>query len=181
MVANTGFVRLPQNLNYLTQVGFRLSIDRYPGVEYFCVNANVPGITLQGGAPSPTPFVDVPYPGHKVTFEPFAVSFIIDEKMTNWEEIVAWMKGLGYPESFDQYAEQVNTRDGSVRSEESQVFSDITLTVLSNKHNPIREVVMHDAFPTTLSPVQFTTAASDIEYLTADVTFLYSHFTTRRL
>jgi len=53
------------------------------------------------------------------------------------------------------------------------MFSDATLTILSNKNNPIVEVRYADIFPTSLSALDFNQNATDVEYLQATATFKY--------
>jgi hypothetical protein len=53
------------------------------------------------------------------------------------------------------------------------MYSDITVTILSNKNNPIIEVRFEDAFPTSLTSLDFTQTATDVEYLTASADFSY--------
>jgi hypothetical protein len=51
--------------------------------------------------------------------------------------------------------------------------SDSTLTILSNKNNPIVEVRFRDMFPTTLSALDYDQSATDVEYMKASATFEY--------
>ena len=52
-------------------------------------------------------------------------------------------------------------------------ISDATLTVLSNKNNPLVEVRFSDCFPVALSGLDYTQQVADVEYLTATVDFRY--------
>ena len=56
---------------------------------------------------------------------------------------------------------------------ERSMFSDATLTVLTNKNNPIVEVRFADCFPTSLSGLSYNQNQTDVEYLTAEVNFKY--------
>ena len=53
------------------------------------------------------------------------------------------------------------------------MFSDATLTILSNKNNPIVEVRFADLYPTSISSLDFNQGATDVEYLTVQATFTY--------
>ena len=59
--------------------------------------------------------------------------------------------------------------------EMNEVLSDATLVVLNSHNNKSKEIEFKDIFPTALSGLQFDTA-SDVEYITAEVTFKYSYF-----
>ena len=53
------------------------------------------------------------------------------------------------------------------------MFSDATLTVFSNKNNPIVEVRFADLYPTSISSLEFNQGQTDVEYLTVQATFTY--------
>ena len=46
--------------------------------------------------------------------------------------------------------------------------------ILSNKNNPLVEVRFRDVYPTSLSGLDYSQNAADVDYLTADVTFDYT-------
>ena len=52
-------------------------------------------------------------------------------------------------------------------------YSDATLSILSNKNNPIVEVRFSDMFPVSLSSLEYNQNVSDVEYLTATIDFRY--------
>ena len=35
----------PDNRNYLNPVGFKMKLEIFPGVDFFCQTANIPGVT----------------------------------------------------------------------------------------------------------------------------------------
>ena len=53
------------------------------------------------------------------------------------------------------------------------MYSDATLTILSNKNNPLVEVRFSDLFPVSLSALNYDNAATDVDYLTAQISFRY--------
>ena len=60
-------------------------------------------------------------------------------------------------------------------------YSDATLTVLTNKNNPILEVRFEDLFPVSLSSLNFSQSAEDVQYLTATIDFRYKIYTMHTL
>ena len=60
--------RQPSNTNYILNTGFFFGIQRLPNVQYFCQEANLPGINF-GEIKQPTRFIDVKHPTTKPTFE----------------------------------------------------------------------------------------------------------------
>ena len=53
------------------------------------------------------------------------------------------------------------------------MFSDATLTVLSNKNNPIVEVRFSNMYPVSLGALEFNQQATDVEYMTVSADFTY--------
>ena len=77
---------LPDNINFLSQNGFRFAVKRLPGVNYFCQSVTLPAVSV-GAIESPTPFAAVPRPGDRITYEPLTIRFKVDEDLTNYFEI----------------------------------------------------------------------------------------------
>ena len=54
------------------------------------------------------------------------------------------------------------------------LFGDATLTILSNKNNPLVEVRFRDVYPASLSGLDYNQNNTDVEYLTATCDFKYT-------
>ena len=162
-------------------------INQLPKVQFFTTAANVPPISL-GELIIPTPYKDIPLIGDKVTFENLSISFIVDEYLENYSELHNWMIGIGFPKNRTQFSTfrsstsntsstgtGGNTDIGKVGNPTADrpFYSDATLTILSNKNNPIVEVRFADLFPVSLSGLDYNQQATDVEYLTATVDFRY--------
>jgi hypothetical protein len=154
----------PSNLNPLSQIGFSFQLARCPTVEFFIQKANVPGISLPP-APVYTPFVQIPEPGDHMQFGQFGIQFQVDEQMINYMEIFNWITSIAKP------------RDYTQEIPASQRTSDCTLTILSSAKNPITQITYSDVWPTQLSALQFDATATDVVYVTCDVTFAYRDYT----
>ena len=53
------------------------------------------------------------------------------------------------------------------------MYSDAFLMILSNKNNPILNVNFQNVFPVSLSGLNYTQGATDVDYMTAEVSFKY--------
>lgn len=168
----------PDNLNYLSPLGFRFILDRTPTVNYFAQGAAIPSLTL-GNFDEETPLVALPYPGDKIRFAPFDITFRVDEDLVNYKEIFDWLNGLGYPESFTQRVDFVAQRTGSnlAGTGDNNVYSDGSLIIMTSAQNPNVRINFRDMFPIDLSTVQFNTTSQDVNYLEATATFRYSLYT----
>ena len=182
--------RQPTKLDYASPTQFRFSIIKLPKVEYFATAANIPGITL-GQANQPTPLKDIPIPGDKLEYDNLNITFLVDENLENYREIHGWLTGLGFPKDNEQFRNLQNagsdrfptTKNTGLNKELGQIrkavqddgglYSDATLFVLTSKNNANLEVRFRDLYPVSLSGLNYNQQETDIQYLTANVTFAY--------
>ena len=169
------------NRNYMSPLGFKVILTKTPKVDFLCQSANIPQISM-GTAIQPSYLKDIPVPGDKVLYDDLTVRFLVDEKMENYLAIYKWITGLGYPESLGQF-KQLKTNDIRTNASASDdgdpryfEFSDATLQILNSNYKPSVLVNFKDAFPTSLSTLEFDVANRDYSYFTANVTFKYTIF-----
>ena len=165
----------------MSPLGFKLILTKTPKVDFLCQSANIPQISM-GTAIQPTYLKDIPVPGDKVLYDDLNVRFLVDEKMENYLAIYKWITGLGYPESLDQYqqlkkddfrTDRLVGDDGDPRYFN---YSDATLQVLNSNYKPSVLINFTDAFPVSLSTLDFDVTTRDYNYFTAEVTFKYTIF-----
>ena len=162
-----------ENRNFLSPTGFKFSIKRCPAATFFCNKANIPSLDL-GIAQQPTYFKDIDRPGEKIEFGDLTITFLVDEDLVNYMEIQKWIRGLGYPESLDEFSELEKEAIIGPQGKFSDIVSDGTLQILSNNQIPKYNVVFQGLWPYTLSTLTFYATDTDIEYFTADVSFKYT-------
>ena len=46
---------------------------------------------------------DIPVPGDKLTYADLTLSFFVDEDLENYIEVHNWLRGLGFPESIQEF------------------------------------------------------------------------------
>jgi hypothetical protein len=164
------------NRNYLSPVGFKFSITKTPKVDFFSNSAEIPGINL-GVAIQPTYLKDIPIPGDKLTYDDFSLEFFVDENLENYLQVHNWLRGLGYPESIQEFID-LKANDEYFPNTSSKnsfnEYSDGTLTIYNSNFNPIVDVHFKGLFPTNLSTIKFDSKSTDINYVVAEVTFKYS-------
>mgnify|MGYP005678938871 FL=1 len=169
------------NRNYMSPLGFKLIITKTPKVDFLCQSANIPQISM-GTAIQPTYLKDIPVPGDKVLYDDLTVRFLVDEKMENYLAIYKWITGLGYPESLGQYEQlkKDDNRTNRMISDQGDPlyfqYSDATLQVLSSNYRPSVLINFKDAFPISLSTLEFDVSQRDYNFFTASVTFKYTIF-----
>ena len=102
-MSQTPFSKQLSNRNFLSPSGFKFSITKIPKADFFSNSANIPGINL-GVAMQPTYLKDIPVPGDKITYDDLSFSFFVDENLENYLEVHNWIRGLGYPESIQEFS-----------------------------------------------------------------------------
>ena len=83
---------------FLSGVGFQLTLNKLPGVSYYCQSVTVPSLNL-AVAEQPTMYRRLPEPGDEVNYDDLSIRFLVDEDMKNYISIHNWLRYLGYPES----------------------------------------------------------------------------------
>lgn len=152
---------LNDTAGFANPVGFRLAIDRlkFPNAEFNVQTASIPEISVDA-VPYATPQRTIEISGDKVTYAPLTVSFIIDENLTNYTEIHDWLFGL-----------VTVAENNSINK-----TRDMSLLILDSHNNFSREIQFTNAFPTSLSTLDFDAKNTNVEYLIANATFSYSYF-----
>lgn len=162
----------PANKNFLSPLGFKFQIKKAPHVNFFIQQVNIPSILLQSPEKG-NPFVNIPYPGEHLKFGELKIAFKVDEDLKNYLEIHNWIRALGKPENYDQYK---TIQDKPIASGDG-IYSDISLMVLSSSKMANYEIVFVDAYPVTISDLNFNTVDDTVNYITATSTFKYTYYT----
>lgn len=153
------------NRNYLSPVGFKLVLEKFRGVDFFCQRVNLPDVTM--------PFTEVPtrfrqFPivaGGGVTYGDLTVSFIVDEELINWKEIYNWIRSNGCSE---EHMEQKEPE-----------YCNGQVLIYTSSYNINHVINFENLFPISISEMNFDASNSDIEYFTSQVTFKYTGYTIR--
>ena len=183
--AQSPLARQPDQLDYASPTQFKFGIHQLPKVEFFTVSANVPGITA-GVVTRATPFKDIPTVGDKLAYDNLSITFQVDEYLENYISLHNWMTGIGFPTDRQEYRTFRDVTSNTPASgktpsvdligkavPDKALYSDAYLMVLSNKNNPIVEVMFKDIFPVSLSGLDFTQNVTDVEYVNATAEFAY--------
>ncbi len=160
--------------NMLSQLGFGLSIKKAPMTSAMAFEVTTPDI-MTGVAMVPTPFMDQAFSPDKLVYGDVSVSFKIDENLVNYMEMLNWIKGITFPNSFQQYGTALAAVDGD------GIYSDAHLIILNNSGKPTMEYTFIDMFPIALSGIRMNSQDNEVEYLAASVTFKIRDFEIKAL
>lgn len=168
--------------NFLRPNAFKFVIKDIPHVAYTCQSANLPAVQL-GFAQQPTPFVDLPRIGDKLTYSEFTIRFLIAENMVNYRELFEWLVALGFPNNYNEYPAFTGERlsrfpfiKGTSGSTETAAYSDGTLTVLDSDNNPKINIIFKDLFPVSVEALDFDITSAAVEYFVGVASFKYRTF-----
>lgn len=155
---------------------YRLVIASFPHIAFFCQSVNIPGLTLPI-AEVPSPFSRVPLVGDHLAFENLTVSIALDEGMKNYAEMLRWLVGAGFPESYDQRAtlEAERVRRFGLQAKPIE-RSNADLQIFNNQKNLIRTFRFIDMHPVTLGSVEFRSTEADVPAPQFNVVFAYQYF-----
>ena len=160
---------LTTNINYLQPTSYKLVIDRdnYPNLEYFAQTITHPGMILN---PSEVPFrkiAGVPIIGGSLTFNELSATIILDEDMTAYDEMYAWIRRV----VDNQPVGALERNSGN-----PPTYSDITLSILSSHNNQTKQVKYLECCPTALGDINFESTATGTEFITFAVSFRFTYF-----
>lgn len=155
------FEEQPKNRNFLAPTGFQMSLELFPGTDFFCQRASIPDISV-GYTDAITPFRNVPIASAGgISYGDLRLKFIIDEDLYNYQAIFDWIEKNNLAREYSDGQVQYSTGD---------------LLILNSNMRTNRIVTFYDLFPVDLTSVEFDVADQDVEYLTADVTFKFKEF-----
>lgn len=166
----------PDNINFLSPLGFRFTLARAPNLNFFVTDVNLPSLQL-GFIEVPTPFKVLDFPGDRLDYGDLQVTFKVDEDFQNYFELYNWIVALGFPDQYSQYKRVAAADPG----EKETVFSDGTLTIMNSGMVPNIEIKFQDLFPISLGDINFTTTDSDVNYVTNTAVFKYKYFTIEKI
>lgn len=166
----------PDNVNFLSPLGFKFVLKRTPNLVYFLTDVNLPSVTL-GNIEYANPFKIIDLPGDNMDYGDLQVTFRVDEDFANYLEILNWMKGLGSPNSFDEYSYLSKQATGSGKG----LYCDASLFVLNSSMVPNIQIDFIDVFPVALSDINLTVTDSDVNYVVNTVTFKYKIWNIKKL
>lgn len=158
--------------NYLSPVSFKIVIDRLPKVEFYTQKVQIPSLSMTSPV-LPSPLLNIYQTPDRLEYSELDISFIIDENMGNYEEILRWLEGMGAPQSSNQRLNLQNSKYG--------FKSDITIIVENSSRNPNIEFTFTECFPTTLSGIALDVTATDVVPPEASVTFRYTNMTFKKI
>ena len=160
-----------QNRNFLSGVGFKFNLTKFPKVDFFSNSARIPELNLELTQQA-SYLKNIDVPGERLSYGDFTLRFLVDENMENYHSIYDWLTGLGFPETTKEFAEIIKDKDG--QRDPKEAFCDGTLRILNNNYREVGKVKFNDLFPISLTSLEFDATNTDVQFFTAEATFKYT-------
>ena len=167
----------PQNLNFLSPLGYKFILSKIPNFVYFVQSVDFPITKLNETKGIQTPFSRITVPGDHLSYTNLSVTFKIDEDMKGYFEIFDWITAIGKPDNFDQYKGIA----AQSRTSGLGTLVDANLLVLSSAMQPNIKITFQDLLPISISGPKFDSTQTDVNYVTATAVFKFNQITYERL
>ena len=172
-MTNSAFGKQIANRNFLSGVGFKFNLTKFPKVDFFSNSARIPELNLELTTQA-SYLKNIDVPGERLTYGDFTLRFLVDENMENYQSIYDWLTGLGFPETTKEFAEIIKDKDG--QRDPKEAFCDGTLRILNSNYREVGKVKFNDLFPVSLTSLEFDATNTDVQFFTAEATFKYTLF-----
>ena len=170
-MTNSAFGKQIANRNFLSGVGFKFNLTKFPKVDFFSNSARIPELNLELTT-QPSYLKNIDVPGERLSYGDFTLRFLVDENMENYQSIYDWLTGLGFPETTKEFAEIIKDKDG--QRDPKEAFCDGTLRILNSNFREVGKVKFNDLFPISLTSLEFDATNTDVQFFTAEATFKYT-------
>ena len=170
-MTGSAFAKQIENRNFLSGVGFKFNLAKFPKVDFFSNSARIPELNLEL-ARQASYLKNIDIPGERLTYGDFTLRFLIDENMENYISVYTWLKGLGFPESTQEFKDLTTDKDG-IR-DPKEAFCDGSLRILNSNYREVAKVKFKDLFPISLTSLDFDATNTDVQFFTAEATFKYT-------
>lgn len=149
-----------EDRNFASPTGFRVLIegDNFSDVEYAIQTISLPDISCSPVS-IPSSSSEFFVPGDKIEYGDLGFTFLVDETFINYRQIHDWILS-----------------NALIDNPNLKKTREIVLMPFTSHNNVSVSFRFADAFPISLSSLEYNTTLTDINYLTASVDFKYSYF-----
>jgi hypothetical protein len=153
---------------------FRVVLHSAPYLSFEIQTVSLPSISMQDASPTETPFTTVRIPGDHIEWDSLSVTFLVDQDLQGWIEMYNWIRGLGFPSTFDEYkALQINNQL-PFKNVWNKTTSDISIFTSTAHRNSNLEFKFYDAYPTMISAPTLSTTNEGQPVQTSKCMFSYT-------
>jgi len=148
--------------NYLNPTRYELTFSRLPNLVLYANRVSLPGLNI-GVVEQRFRTGRLMIPGSSITYDPFTVNFHVDESMDVWRAIADWIKECSHAEELAE------------ASLDKNVYSDVTVEILTNNSTTNQKIIYENCFPTNLTQVELDATTSEQE-IPCSAMFSYTNY-----
>lgn len=138
---------------------FQIRFDNLPNIHFRLTAAPIPGMSIVAPKVGTTAPQKLQMLGNNVEFSPMNITFVVDENMDNWLEVLRWIKRT--VESDDL--------------EEDGILANASIVVLDSDLKEVVQCHLRDCVPNALSDI-FLSVNDDSPQVVSTLTLEYSTF-----
>ena len=173
--------RSHQTTNTLYANHYRFAIERLPDLTFFVQSISSPSVS--GSAQTQeTPFTFAHHPTSRLNYGDISVTYLVDANFKTYFSLYYWMKGYGFPHSFDEVkrfrAKQLLNRRVAPRAAPVDLEkTTASISILTpDTASIVAKIDIEEVFPIELTSLDFTSTNVDSPVLTTTATFSCSTF-----
>lgn len=164
-----------ENQNGLYGNHFRFTLESLPDLTFFAQTVQIPNITVPI-VDRGNPFTKIREVGDHLNYGSFQVTYLVDSALKTYSSLYWWIKGYGFPHSYDEVKEFREVRRKRSHLPNPQVKdlekTNAVLTILlPDIDKTVAEIQFIDVVPTTLGEIEFSSIDGDAPILRTVVTF----------
>jgi len=168
------------NVNSLYGNHFKFTLLNWPDVTFDTQSITIPSVTA-AMQQYPNPFVTLPQVGDHLHYGTFDVVYLMDKAFNTYFSLYYWIKGYGFPHSYDEIAafraaQAARTPNPRPQVRELEKTRALLSILQADTNSTVAEIQYEDVFPIAIGEVTFETTQSDAPLLTGRVTFATSDF-----
>lgn len=153
----------PPDTGNLLKSHYQFRCQKIPNVVYFCQNAVTPSQTLPVVSQF-TNFNPIQRSGGVINQSNLTIKFLISEDLSNYKEILNWMRECTDYIDFDEYTPP------------DEHMSRGVLFILDRNNQPRHKFVVDGIFPVSLTSLEFSTEDTKSEYHYATAEFALTSY-----
>lgn len=156
--------------SFLSPLNFKFELKKLPNFVQYVQKVDFPSVEAGRTPGMPNPFQTIDIPGEHMKFDELHVTFKVNDSMSDYLEIFNWIQGIGKPHDYSQYAALYNAPQGE------GVEVDASLIILNSALEPNIRYDFINLYPYRLTGFELDTTLTEVEFVTATVSFTYMYY-----
>lgn len=170
------------NVQSLYENHFRFVVERLPDLSQYTQAVGVPSVSVSS-TDRANPFVNIREVGDHFTYGMMDVSFSMDAEFKVYNSLFWWMKGYGFPHSWDEvkdFRERMQQRltvpARRTIARDVEKTNAVLYVLTPDTESTLMEFHFTDLFPIGLSGLQFATTTTDAPVLKCSAQMAFTDF-----